>query len=70
MCGSVEQSLQKGAVGFCTHKHLGIMVVAFSSSHAVPPEPTGHGKGELSLAAYPEPVRLCRHRGTLGGIAG
>lgn len=60
----------EGTVSFCTHKHFKIMVVAFSFTHAVPPEPTGHEKGELSLSAYPEPVRLCRHWGTLRGITG
>lgn len=66
--GPVEQSLQKGAVGFYTHRHLKVMVAAFFFTRAVSSEPMVHEKVEKSLAAFPEPVILYPYRGVLGGI--
>lgn len=57
--GPVEQSLQKGAVGFYTHKHLKVMVAAFFFTRTVSSELMVHGKVEKSLASFPEPVILC-----------
>lgn len=59
VCEPVERSLQEGAVSFCTHTHLGIMVGDASFTQAVSTQLTVHGKEDMLLSAFPEPVILC-----------